>query len=288
MASLTTERASTAKVIRIEAGTRRNDPYAVYQRNKRTGQWLAWVIPVVLLLSWQICSDTGIVDPRTFTSPKEVGEAAWRLISNGDLWENLSVTLKRIGVGYVMGAIVGIILGLGLGWSVLLRSAVRPSVRALQTAPTLGLFPLFLLIFGLGETSKYLLITKGVGVLVALAVIDAVAAIPTSYIEAAKSLGASKWAFFTEVLLPASLERILTALRISIAVAVLSTIGIEFVAADAGVGRIIWTSWNLFLPADMWVGILTSCLLGVAGNALIDVIARWVMPWQRDGQRIVS
>lgn len=286
--STTAVDAPVGTTVTIEAGTRRNDPYAVYHRQKRTGQILAWVLPVFLLVSWQICSDTGIVDKRTFTSPSEVGVAAWDMVTSGMLWENLAITLQRIGVGYIGGALLGIVLGLGLGWSILLRSAVRPTIRALQTAPTLGLFPLFLLVFGMGETAKYLLVAKGVSVLVALAVIDAVAAVPTSYIEAAKSLGTSGWSFFTEVILPASLERILTALRIAIGVGVLSTIAVEFVAADAGVGRVIWNSWNLFLPAQMWVGIITACLLGVVGNACVDLLARVVMPWQREGERVVS
>ncbi|MBC9734438.1 ABC transporter permease [Nocardioides marmotae] len=283
----TLEKRATATVI-IKAGARRNDPYSVFQRKKRLGRALAWVAPVLVLLSWQISSDTGLVDKRTFTSPTEVGEAFWTLATNGVLFENLAVTVQRIGIGYVSGAVVGIVVGLALGWSILMRSAVRPMIRALQTAPTLGLFPLFMMIFGLGETAKYLIVAKGMGVLVALAVIDAVAAVPTAYIEAAKSLGCSKWAFFTEVILPASLERIITALRIGIGIGVLSTIGVEFIAANEGVGRIIWTSWNLFLPAQMWVGIITSCLLGVVGNMLVDLLQRLVMPWQREGDRVVS
>ena len=277
-----------ARIIRIAADAFRNDPATVFQRKKKIGRALAWIAPTVLLILWQISSDQGWIDKRTFASPVEVALAAWDMTASGMLWDNLKVTIQRIGVGYVSGSLVGIVLGTALGWSVLARSAFRPMIRAAQTAPLLGIFPLLLMIFGLGELPKYLMVAFGMSVLVSLGTIDAVAGVPTSYIEAARSLGTPRRQMFLEVVMPAALERIITSLRIGVGLGVLSTIGVEFVAANEGVGRIIWTSWNLFLPADMFVGIIIACLLGVVCNALIDLLQRIVMPWRREGDRVVN
>lgn len=272
----------------IDSGEGKNDPYVVHQRQKRIGKQLAWIIPVALLSLWEVASQRGWIDSRTFASPSEVFGAAVDMTRSGALWEDLSATLRRIGVGYVAGAVLGILAGTALGWWVLIRTAFRPMIQALQTIPMLGIFPLFMLIFGMGEFPKYLMIAKGLFVLTALGTLDAVAGVPTSYIEAAKSMGASRWAMFREVIMPAAMGGIITALRIGIGAGVLSTIGVEFIAANEGVGSIIWTSWNLFLPADMFVGIILSCLVGVAANMLVDVLQRALMPWRRDGDRVVS
>lgn len=283
-----TQATSQRPAIVIDSGGGKNDPYLVMQRQKRVGKVLAWVIPISLLALWEVSSRNGWIDSRTFASPFEVFHAAVDMTASGALWEDLSATLRRIGIGYVAGAVLGILAGTALGWWVLARTAFRPMIQALQTIPMLGIFPLFMLIFGMGEFPKYLMIAKGLFVLTALGTLDAVAGVPTSYIEAAKSMGASRWAMFKEVVMPAAMGGIITALRIGIGAGVLSTIGVEFIAANEGVGSIIWTSWNLFLPADMFVGIILSCLVGVAANMLVDLLQRAVMPWRRDGDRVVS
>ena len=88
-------------------------------------------------------------------------------------------------------------------------------------------------------------------------------------------------------MLPSALPRIFTALRVAVGLGVLSVIGMEFVVANEGIGRRLWTSWNLFLPGDMFVALLIASLMGVTLNALIGILQRIAMPWQRDGDRVI-
>jgi sulfonate transport system permease protein len=283
-----TSSSTTTRTLSIEAAPRRDDPVIASARKKRLGRSLSILAPIALLTFWQIGSSSGFIDFRVFSSPRETAETGWNLIKDGSLWHNLRATIRRIMVGYVSGSVAGILLGTILGTSALARSAIRPILAALQTVPMLGLYPVFLLIFGLGETPKYLVTFWGMTVLMSLGTTDAVANVPTSYLEAARSMRTSRFHMFTQVIMPAALGRIFTSLRIGIGLGVLSVIGVEILLGNEGIGRLIWVSWNNFLPPDMFVGIIVAALLGVCLNALIGLLQRFAMPWQRDGDRIVA
>lgn len=285
-----TERSTAQKddgaVIRVTAPAPGAAPELVLARRRRYGRILAGIIPLVLLLLWQLFADAHWVDPRLFSSPTAVGNAAWDLLKSGELRDDLGATCRRVVVGYVIGSLAGIVIGTAAGVSVLATSAFRPLVAAVQTVPMLGVLPVFLLIFGLGETPIYLVTIWGMAVLLSIGTLDAVAGVPTSYLEAAKSLNTPWRNRFIEVIFPASLPRIFTSLRIGIGLAVLSVVGIEFVVADDGIGQLIWKSWNLLLPAQMFVGVICASLIGVVMGSIVTLLERFLIPWNRAGHRI--
>lgn len=286
-AMIRTKSSSDRRVVRIDETPLHKDPVNQAARKKKIGTAMSIIAPVLLLLYWQLGADNGWFDARVFSSPTEVVQSAKKLISNGSLAVDLAATLRRLAVGYGIGAVLGILIGIILGWSVLGRSALRPVIAGLQTLPTLGILPIFLMIFGLGELPIYLVTIKGMIVLMSLATMDAVSSVPTSYLEAARSMNSSRFHLFFEVVVPSALGRIFTGLRVAVGLGVLSIIGMEFVVANEGIGRRLWTSWNLFQPGDMFVALVIASLMGVTLNGIIGVLQRIAMPWQRDGDRVM-
>lgn len=266
---------------------RDEDPSGWETRRRWRGRAFATAGPLLILCLWQLASSSGWIDERTFSSPAQVYFATIEMAQSGALLEHLGATGSRISLGYVVGAAFGVVLGLLVGWSDLVRRASRPTLSALYTVPKLGIYPLLLLTFGLGETAKIVLVGISTFLIVVLATIDAVSQVPTSYIEAAKSLNASRLTIFLEVVVPASLSRIFTSLRLGIGHAILVVIGTEMVSSNDGIGYLLWSGWNLFRAEQMFVGIILSALLGVVATALVSAVERLSMPWHREGQRVL-
>ncbi len=118
-------------------------------------------MPLLIIVAWELCSRLGVIDARFFPAPTAILDTFWQMLVNGSLIEDIGITLSRIGIGFVMGAVPGIVLGLLLGSVRPLRQLLEPIFASLLPIPKIAIFPLLLLIFGLGETSKYLIVAIG-------------------------------------------------------------------------------------------------------------------------------
>ena len=233
----------------------------------------------MLISLWQLCAAQGLIDTRFFPAPSQIVTTAQRMITDGTLFSDVWTTLRALLTGFAGGVVVGVATGVLLALSWPIRAGFEPLFNALYTVPKLAILPLLLLIFGLGETPKMILVGIGVFFIMWISTIEAVSDIPEGYIEAAQSFGVRGWDRFVNVTLPAVLPRIFTGLRLAIGNAVLIVVGIEFVNGDAGIGYRIWHSWSLFVADQMYVGIVTVALLGFSLALVIRTVARLVIPW---------
>jgi ABC-type nitrate/sulfonate/bicarbonate transport system permease component len=203
------------------------------------------------------------------------------MIENGSYWTHLSASLVRIGVGFLAGGSIGLLAGFLLGQFASIRRVFEPLIVAFYTIPKLSILPLLLLIFGIGEETKILMVGLSVVFVVLINTMAAVASVPSGYLDAARSFEASRWETTWYVLLPAALPQVFVGLRIGWGMAVITIVGAEFVAAKAGIGFLVWNSWNLGIPQGMYIGILTISIVGVCGNAVINLAQAAVTPWSR-------
>lgn len=132
------------------------------RRPRRRTTWLRWLSPVVLILIWQIAGATGILPERILPAPQLIASSALELIASGELADALAVSSVRVVQGFVLGAVAGLVLGVIVGTSRIADALVDPPLQMLRALPHLGLIPLFILWFGIGETPKVLLIALGV------------------------------------------------------------------------------------------------------------------------------
>src|SRR5690606_20434440 len=172
----------------------------------------------------------------------------------GQFWSDLGISMQRMAVGFVMGAVPGLLLGLAMGLFGPVRTIFQPLVAALYPLPKIALLPLILLIFGLGEMSKYFTVAIGVFFLMTINTMAGVLNVPTIYLDVARNLRASRWRVYTTVALPGALPGIFTGLRVCVGVALILLVATEFVGADSGIGYRIWWSWSVFWVEPMYVG----------------------------------
>lgn len=243
-----------------------------------------WIVPVLLLVVWEIGAAVGLLDVRLFPAPSTIAGTAWELVRDGQLQSELMVSTWRVAAGFALGSGLGVIVGAATGLSATVRRLLEPTLAAVYTVPKLALLPLLLIIFGVGNTPKVLLIAMAAFFIVWIATMAAFTGIPRGYRDAAISFGASRWVLLRHVLVPAVLPQIFTGLRLAAGISVLMMVGAEFVQGGDGIGNLIWASWNLFMADRMYVGIVTVALMGLAATRLIEIIGRRIFPWAPEAQ----
>lgn len=251
------------------------------RRNKVIEVVLGIAAPVLMLAAWQICSKTKIVNPQFFPPPSQVWGAGVRLMKDGTLMSNLGISLRRVLIGTAMGVGSGVVAGVALGTSRWVRVALEPLLNALYTVPKLAIFPLLLLIFGLNDTALNISIGITVFFFMWISTMTAFLAVSPGFREVAATFNAGRWQMFRHVLFPAALPQMFIGLRLSVGVAVLMMVGVEFSQSSDGIGHLIWYSWGLFKASDMYVGIIATAIMGLVLSSVVKWISLLILPWAR-------
>lgn len=247
---------------------------------------LGVVTPLVLLSIWQIAAVVGLIDERLFPAPTTVIATAYHLTVSGVLPEAVGVTLRRILIGYACGAACGVTVGLLLGRMPLLRAAVGPTIAAIYTIPMLAILPLILIIFGIGDFSRILLVAIISFLVTAIGTTEGSMNVHPGYVEAGRAFGAKRLSLFVEVILPGALVATMASLRLALGLAILVGITTEFLVASDGLGYMIWNSWSVLDAKTMYAGLLVTGLLGAAASGSIALLQRYAFPWTRvEGSR---
>lgn len=255
-------------------------------------RWLGFLLallgPVVILGIWELLARSEAINPLFFPPPSSLQDTARELIESGRLWDDLRVSLMRIGVGFAIAAVPGVLLGLvmGLWWP--LRAFLSPIAAAFFAVPKIAILPLVIIIFGIGETSKIAMVAISVLFLVVLSTMSAVMEVERGYLDVAENFGASWWQRIRTVALPGALPGIFSGLRLALGFSLLVIVGTEFLAAKNGIGYLIWNSWQTFAISTMYVGLIVVGLLGWLLNVLMDEIERLVMPWKAPASRPIA
>ncbi|PSF05894.1 taurine ABC transporter permease [Marinobacter fuscus] len=242
---------------------------------------LGYLSPILLLVLWEVAARAALIDVNFFPAPSTIIKTGFNQASTELFWSDITISLQRILVGYGMGAIPGVILGLAMGLFKPVREFFRPLISAIFPIPKIALLPLLLLIFGIGETSKYVVIAINVFFLMTINTLAGVMNIPKIYFDVTKNLKASRWKTYLTVALPGSLPGIFTGLRICAGTALILLVAAEFSAADSGVGYRIWWAWSVFWVDTMYVGFFVIALMGLGFSKLVDIAERLAMPWEK-------
>lgn len=250
------------------------------QRRDRLERAVTLSSPLILLVIWEVVAVLQLVDVRFFPRPSLVVQQLVTMGASGELRQHLSVTLVRILVGFVIGASGGVVVGLVMGGSRWARAILNPIMASIYPIPKIAIFPLILLVFGLGETSKYVTVAIAVFFLVLFPTISGVMGIPRIYIDAGQNLGARGFEFYRRIALPGALPSIFTGFRVGLGVALIIIVGVEFVGATSGIGYLIWNSWQLFNINRMFAGLLVLAALGHLSSLALDELQKRLVPWR--------
>ncbi|MGE0341347.1 MAG: ABC transporter permease, partial [Xanthobacteraceae bacterium] len=237
--------------------------------------------PLLVLVLWEMLTWIGTVDERFFPSPSSIASVFWAELMAGSLLIDGLATLKRVGIGFLIGGIPAVILGLVLGLWRTARELIAPIFSALYPVPKIATFPLLLLVFGIGEAPKYAVIAIVVFFLVFFNTLTGVRFAPKIYLDVAQNLGSSTLNMFRFVALPAALPSIFTGFRLGVGTGFVVIAAVEFVGARSGLGYAIWSSWQIFAVEKMYVNIIAISLLGYLCILLLEWLERILMPWSR-------
>jgi NitT/TauT family transport system permease protein len=249
---------------------------------------LSALTPLVLLGLWELLARAGAIDSRFFPEPTRTWDALRKLVGSGELALHLQASLYRIVAGFTIGSLIGIPVGLALGSFRLARVMFDPILSALYVIPKIAILPLLMMIFGLGEGSKVATVALGTFFVVAINSLAGVRQVGPILIEAGRNFGAGGLQMFRHVILPGALPSIFTGLRLGAGNALLVIIAAEFVAANEGIGFLIWRSWSTLVTENMFVGFVVIAALGILMAWLLQRIGQLVMPWQAEEVDLVS
>lgn len=271
-------RSSEASVVR-SPGAAERDPVGFQRRRRRIELALAWGTPIALFALWQIAARADAIDVRFFPAPTTIFDALIESIDDGSMTSALWATTRKLLIGFSIGTASGWIVGALLATVRLFRAAFEPLLIAFYTVPKLALLPVLLLIFGFGETPQLVLLSVSVFFVVALGVAGAIRSIDTGYLDAARSFEASRLQVLRHVIVPGALPGVAASMQVASGMSVLVVVGLELVVGGEGLGSLIWTSWQVFLPARTYAGVIVASVLGVAFTFAVSAGMRRLSPW---------
>ena len=247
-----------------------------------TDRALAVATPLVLLAIWELLARLSMIDTRFFPAPSSILEQMITLMRSGELWTHLVASLRRLFIGFWVGLVPALVLGVVMGLSRPLRAALGPLVSGTYPIPKSALLPLILLIFGIGESSKIVMVAIGVFYPVVLNTIAGVMQVAPIYYEVASNFGASRWQVFKTVAVPGAMPSIMTGVELGAGLGLILIAIAEMVGAKSGLGFMIWNAWQLYSVETMYVGLLMIALLGFLFTFALNELERWIIPWKSD------
>jgi len=231
---------------------------------------LPWLLPVALLALWFAGAEQGWISPQVLPPPQFVWDTLRDLASNGDLWLHVSTSFTRVGVGFAIGTLIGLVLGSAMGLSRRLEAYVLPSFNALVQIPVLAWLPFVLLIVGIGEPLKYILIAKAALVPVALNTPQGFRQTPVSLREVGEVYGYTRRQQVLEIVLPHAVPTLFTGVRLGFTKAWLSLVVVELVASSEGLGYLIVYGRQLFQLDLVMAAVIVVGAIGHAIDRLLD------------------
>jgi len=249
---------------------------------RRRDRILSIASPLGLLLAWELAADSGLIDTRFFPAPSSIITKLVEMARSGELTENVLISLQRIVLGFLIGGVPAIVIGIAMGIWRPVRALVDPLIVATYPIPKSSLLPLILLIFGLGEMSKVMMVAIGVFYPMAINATAGVLQINEIYLDVGRSFKASPWDTFRTIALPGALPFIMTGVKLGAGLALILIAVAEMVGAKSGIGYMIWSAWETFAVTKMYVGLFVIALIGFAISLLLNEIERWVIRWKAD------
>jgi NitT/TauT family transport system permease protein len=235
------------------------------------------VIAVLLAAWWAaVISAHSLI----FPTPWAVITGTWELIENGTLWQHISASLLRVGIGFGLAVCVAVPLGLWMGWVQGAHRMLNPIFQMLRPISPIAWIPIAILWFGVGNASPiYLIFISSVFPMV-VQTTAGVHTIEKRYLRAAENFGISRWTMFTRVVIPAALPQIVVGMRVGLGVAWLVVVAAEMIALHSGLGYMIMDSRNAGNRYDLVIaGMIIIGLMGLALDGLLRLLER--MRWVR-------
>ncbi|MCU1676838.1 MAG: tauC [Frankiales bacterium] len=242
------------------------------------------IVPVAIVVLWQLGASTGHINTRNFSSPWGVLTAAGDLFRTGELQQHLLVSMTRAVVGLAIGGSLGLLMGIFAGLSRLGEDTIDSTIQAFRTLPYLGLVPLFILWFGIGESSRITMVALGSFFPIYLNVFKGIRNVDARFIDLAKGQHLNRWGLIRQVVVPGAMPQVLVGFRYAIGTAWLSLVIAEQVNATSGLGYLIVQATTLAQTSIIMTALSIYAVIGIIADGVVRLIERRALRWQRGFQ----
>ena len=237
------------------------------------------VVPLLLLVAWQLVIEFGIYSRGQLPAPVDVLTASRELYDRGRLFENIGISVQRVAFGFGWGAVVALVFGLAVGVSRSIEDYLSPTLQAIRAVPSLAWVPLLILWLGIGEEPKIVLVAIGAFFPIYTNLVAGIRQIDRKLVEVGRAYGMRGLALIRGVMLPASLPSLFTGLRLGLAQAWLFLVAAELIASSRGLGFLLTDSANLSRVDITVLSILMLALLGKTTDWLLQIVERRILRW---------
>jgi ABC-type nitrate/sulfonate/bicarbonate transport system permease component len=258
-----------------------------FARQRRSLAWqrllLGVGVPLGLALVWELLARTGAVDARFFPPPSRIFAALLAVIASAQeraaVLSDVAITLVRLVTGYVLGSVAGVAIGMMMALNRTFRFGIGPMIYGTFPLPKVALFPLLIVIFGLGEGSKTALVTLGAFYMACINTAAGVLYANPIFADVARAFRVPARTRWFCIVIPAALPAIITGLKLGLGQSLILIVSAEFVAADEGLGHYIWNSWQVLDVSRLFVGLIIVGEIGGIAAMLGDLAERRLIPW---------
>jgi len=244
---------------------------------------LRLVVIAAILALWEAAPRLGLVNPHFLSPVSQVVTTLWQMTASGAIAKHALISLTRIAEGLGVSIALGVPLGLLTGWYRGFERAVDGPLQFGRQISAIALFPVFILLFGIGEVSKVVIIFWASVWPVLLNTTTGVKGIDPVLLRSARSMGATGLVLFRKVILPAAAPSIFTGVRLGAAYAFMVLVAAEMIGANSGLGFLVLYSQEVFRIPDMYAAIIALAAFGLALNKLLLVLERHATRWREAG-----
>jgi NitT/TauT family transport system permease protein len=239
------------------------------------------LIPLILICLWQSVSYFKLISPLFLASPYDVFIDLLNSFKNGTMLSDIWHTLYRVIVGFGIATIIGVPLGLLMGYSNKVYNALEFTVEFFRGIPTTALFPLFLLVFGIGDEAKFAVTAWGAGLVILINSMYGVHLGKELRIRVAKTMKLRGLKLFTKVIFPEALPQIFSGFRVAISLSLIIVIVTEmFIGTSAGLGKRIIDAQLVYQTASMYAAILMTGVIGFVLNKIMIIVENKIVHWR--------
>jgi len=242
------------------------------------------IVIIALMAIWEIAPRTGLVNITFFPPLSQVLVTWWELLLSGDLLDHALASLSRSLGGFALAIVISIPLGLAIGWWKPVSEYLNPFLELMRNTAALAILPVFILLLGLGETSKVAIVFYACIFPLLLNTISGVKNVDPLLIKSARSMGLGAVSLFRKVIVPASIPTIFVGIRQAGASSILVLVAAEMVGATSGLGYLIQYAQFSFLITEMYAGIITISVIGLIVNYALVSLEKRLTGWKQNAR----
>jgi len=239
------------------------------------------IVPLTVLVAWVLVTRNELLSAQLLPPPQMLFETWLDMQRSGELADNMKVSLARVMLGFLLGAVTGFLLGTVMGVWRNVDHYLSPLFNCLRQIPIVGWLPFFILLLGIDELFKIVFIAVGTLIPVAVKTLEGVKGVPPAYLEVVKVFEFGWFRTLRTVIIPAALPSIITGLRLGLSEAWMLVVGAELVAASAGIGNVMTIARRLFQTDVVLVGVIVIAVTGYLMDRVLGLLESRYIGWRR-------